>query len=68
MPNHPGRTPAWLRRAQAAATEWIARWRWDQQPGSGWLMTQEQIADVMRRAYLAGYEAGRDDRPAPEMH
>lgn len=54
MPNHPNRS--WRRHASVQAESWLARWPWRTEPG-GRILTEAQVRDLMRTAYLAGYEA-----------
>lgn len=62
MANHPNRN--WRRRASESAEAWLDRWPWRSEPG-GRIVTEAELRDVMRRAYLAGYEARHDrDRKA----
>jgi hypothetical protein len=48
----------------AACAEWLARWNWQDQPGAR-LLTEDQLRELLRAGYLAGYEAGRTQRKPP---
>ncbi len=56
MPNHPNRN--WRARMHKSCAQWLSLWPWLPGPGAR-LMTQEQLRDLMQRAYCDGYECGR---------
>lgn len=65
--NHPSR--AWRRRAEAAADTWPAEEAlrvWTDRPADAEaiLLTPEQVAAMLRRAYVVGYADGRLDDKA----
>ena len=57
----------WRRRALEAASTWLALWRWPADPtGEGLhVLNRLQMRDTMEAAYLAGFEAGRQDATGP---
>ena len=61
MPNHPSRN--WRRVAYAAADQYITLLRL---PAHGAVLTTEQLADMLRQAVVAGYDAGRKSRARPQ--
>lgn len=66
MPNHPSRN--WRRVAHDAATRQIdALQALGRIPadGAAVLMTREQLLDVIRVNFVAGYDAGRTSRARP---
>lgn len=66
MPNHPNRN--WRRVAHDAATRHIdmlqALGRIPAET-AGVVMTRDQVVDLVRTQFLAGYDAGRQSRARP---
>ncbi len=60
--NHPNRN--WRTRMHVACAEWLARWNWQGQPGARMLI-EDQLRDLLRAGYLAGYEACRQNTKVP---
>lgn len=56
MTNHPNRN--WRRVMHDAALVFLDRYRWPD--GGVQMMTADQLRDLMRDAYTAGYAAGRE--------
>lgn len=58
MPNHPNRN--WRRVMHAAADAHLAGYRW---PDGGFqMLTPEQLRELLKTAFIAGYESGRGSR------
>ena len=56
MTNHPNRN--WRRRMQQAADQWLSQFPWRTEPGAR-MMSESDLREAMRRAYVAGFEDGR---------
>ncbi len=56
MANHPNR--AWRAKMQRACDAWLSKWK--RPAGCAFLLSADDMADVMRNAYLSGYAAGRE--------
>jgi len=61
MSNHPSR--GWRRRAHEAAASFVASWNW-RPDAAAYVLTQQELADIMSQAVIAGYGLGRLDRHA----
>ncbi len=59
MVNHQNRN--WRARMQASADQWMSTWALPAGPVG--LVTVEQVRQLLRTAYLAGYTDGRKPRP-----
>lgn len=63
------KSAGWRRRGLSQATSWLALWRWPPDPtGEGLhVLSRQQMRETMQAAYLAGFEAGRQDLGAGEV-
>ena len=62
MTNHPNRN--WRTRMHAECSGWLVRW--DLPADGASLLTPDQLRDLMRQAYLAGYGDGRISAQPPK--
>lgn len=54
--NHPNRN--WRARMRAACDQWLSLWDWRGTMGAR-LLTDDELRELLRQAYAAGYTDGR---------
>lgn len=47
----------------AECAGWLGRWAWRDQPGAH-VLTEDQLREILRQSYCAGYEDGRRPKAA----